>query len=316
MKGKPRNITASVRQRLMNLARKQGEDFQLVLTNFVIERFLYRLSLSEYRTDFILKGAALFRIWSAQSHRPTHDVDLLGKGEPSAERMTKVFRTVCAQIVEDDGLSFDQETVSAGLIKEDQEYEGIRVQCQVRLGQARIYLQIDIGFGDAVTPKPTAVQFPTMLDFPAPFLPAYPRETVVAEKFQAMVELGIANSRMKDFFDLWFLARTYAFDGVLLCQAIQTTFQRRKTTITVEPPLALTSDFGTDTAKVTQWKAFVRKGKLDVDSATLEQVCEFLNRFLMPPVRAIATESRFEQSWRPAGPWLSSPEEKGTAAEA
>jgi len=151
--------------------------------------------------------------------------------------MANVFRTVCMQIVENDGVTFDPATVTAGLIKDDQEYEGVRVQCEVRLGQARIYLQIDIGFGDAVTPKPTTAHYPTMLDFRAPVMLTYPRETVVAEKFHAMVELGIANSRMKDFFDLWILAITFAFDGALLCRAIEATFRRRKTEMPSAPPL-------------------------------------------------------------------------------
>jgi predicted nucleotidyltransferase component of viral defense system len=287
----------------MELARKQGEDFQLVLTRYVIERLLYRLSRSEHGKQFVLKGAMLFRLWADQPHRPTRDLDLLGKGEPSLEVLTHVFHDVCGLAVEDDGLTFDPATVTAERIKEDQEYEGVRVGCRVHLGQARIDLQIDVGFGDAVVPHPTRVTYPTMLEFPAPALRAYPRQAVVAEKYQAMVTLGIGNSRMKDFFDLWVLAKQFAFDGPSLCQSIQATFHRRKTPLPAAPPLALTTAFGTDAAKVKQWVAFVKRGKLNVSGATLEQVCEFLSGFLMPPTQALGTGGVWTKNWPPTGPW-------------
>jgi hypothetical protein len=177
------------------------------------------------------------------------------------------------------------------------------VHCEVRLEQAKISLQIDVGFGDTVTPRAIEVQYPTILAFPAPVLPAYQRETVVAEKFQAMVALGIANSRMKDFFDLWILARGFAFDGPRICRAIQATFRRRKTDLPSAPPIALTSEFGTDAMKTKQWQAFVKKGKLDVAGATLEQICEFLQGFLLPPTRALLAGVEFKHAWPPAGPW-------------
>jgi hypothetical protein len=302
-KDRPRNLAASVRHRLMELARKQGEDFQLVLTRYVIERLLYRLSQSEHGRQFVLKGAMLFRLWADQPHRPTRDLDLLGKGEPSLEGLTQVFRDICGLAVEEDGLAFDPDSVTAARIKEDQEYEGVRVSCRAYLGQARTDLQIDVGFGDAVVPRPAGVTYPAMLEFPAPALLAYPRQAVVGEKYQAMVTLGIANSRMKDFFDLWVLANRFAFDGPSLCQAIQATFRRRKTVLPVAPPLALTPAFGTDAAKVKQWAAFLRRGRLDVGGASLEQVCSFLNGFLMPPTQALTAGEPFHQTWAPAGPW-------------
>jgi hypothetical protein len=292
-----------VRNRLAELARKQNEDFQLVLTRYVIERLLSRLSLSPYRDEFVLKGAMLFRIWTAHTHRPTRDLDLLGRGGPSVEALTRVFQAICGLAVEEDGLTFDPATVTAERIKEDQEYEGVRVGCRVQLGRARIDLQIDVGFGDAVVPRPASVHYPAMLDFAPPVLRAYPRETVVAEKFQAMVMLGIANSRMKDFFDLWTLANAFEFDGAILCRAIRATFKRRKTALPGAPPLALTAEFGADAAKVRQWEAFIRKGKLDAAGVTLEQVCAFLNGFLMPPTLAPHAEGTFQGAWPPAGPW-------------
>ncbi len=302
-KEKPRNLAASVRHRLTELARKQGEDFQLVLTRYVIERLLYRLSCSQYRKEFVLKGAMLFRVWTDQAHRPTRDLDLLGKGDHSIQRLVEVFQSICATAVEDDGLTFDPNSVRGQTIKEDQEYGGVRLHCQARLGQARIDLQIDLGFGDAVTPRAVEVRFPVMLDSPAPMLNAYPRQTVVAEKFQAMVALGIANSRMKDFFDLWILSHAFAFDGATLSRAIQATFRRRKTALPTNSPLALTPVFASDAAKVKQWQAFVAKGKLDVGKTTLQQVCAFLNGFLMPPTLALAAGNGFDKTWTPAGPW-------------
>jgi len=301
-KEKPRNLAASVRQRLSDLARKLGEDFQLVLTRYAIERFLYRLSRSEHRNDFVLKGAMLFRLWADQPHRPTRDLDLLGKGDSSIERMVEVFRGVCGLDVEEDGLTFDPDSVEAGLIKEDQDYEGVRVNCTVRLGQARIILQVDVGFGDAVTPRAVDVQYPTILAFPAPVLPAYPRETVVAEKFQAMVALGIANSRMKDFFDLWCLARDFAFDGQKLAEAIGATFRRRETELPDDMPIALSEEFALDATKQTQWNAFLKKANVG-ERIDLDEVLALLREFLLPPTGAIAGKKAFKLRWTARGPW-------------
>jgi hypothetical protein len=220
-KDKPANLAASVRQRLLNLARTQKEDFQLVLTRYALERLLYRLGRSEHAGIFILKGAMLFQIWSNQRHRPTRDLDLLGRGESSIERFEQIFRDICQATVEDDALVFMADSVRGERIKEDQEYEGLRIRFEARLEHARISLQIDIGFGDAVRPAATKIEYPTLLDFPAPTVLAYRQPTVVAEKFQAMVALGIANSRMKDFYDLWVLARDFEFDGSTLCEAFQ-----------------------------------------------------------------------------------------------
>lgn len=303
--GKPKNLPASVRDRLLALARKQGEDFQLVLTRYAIERLLYRMSLSAHQNEFVLKGAMLFQLWASEPHRPTRDLDLLGKGDSSLTRLEQVFKEICSQTVEDDGLVFSPAAVHAERIKEDQDYEGVRVVCEAKLGQARVSLQVDIGFGDAITPKAEEVHYPTMLEFPAPVLRAYPRPTVVAEKFQAMVALGIANSRMKDFFDLWILARDFEFDGAVLGKAIQATFKRRKTALPAQAPLALTPEFGMDAAKVKQWQAFVRKGKLETGGNTLDQVCAFLNGFLMPPMHALGAAVSFDCRWLPSGPWSS-----------
>ena len=246
----------------------------------------------------------LFQLWATEPHRATKDVDLLGTGESSVERLAGIVKAVCAVAVKEDGLDFDPAAVSAGRIKEDQEYEGVRVTCPVRLGQARVTLQIDVGFGDAITPPPSRVDYPTILDFPPTVLKAYPRETVVAEKFQAMVALGMTNSRMKDFFDLWILSRDFAFDGATLTSAIAATFRRRQSLPLTEPPLALTGEFGADPTKVKQWEAFVRRGRLKADSAKLVDVIAFLETFLMPPSRSAAAGEAFAAAWPAGGPWV------------
>ncbi len=198
----PSNVAASVKQRLLNRARSRKEDFNLLLTKYALERVLYRISQSRHREAFVLKGALLFELWTEQAHRPTRDADFLAMGESSTERFQALFREICTLPVEDDGIQFDPESVKVDRIREDQEYEGIRVPLLGYLENARLPVQIDIGFGDAVTPAPVETSFPTLLDFPAPSLFSYPRETVVAEKFEALVKLGIANTRMKDFHDL------------------------------------------------------------------------------------------------------------------
>jgi predicted nucleotidyltransferase component of viral defense system len=273
------------------------------LTHFVIERLLYRLSQSARRDEFVLKGAMLFRVWTDQVYRPTRDVDLLGKGDNSESHVKQAFRELCVQQVEDDGLVFDADSVTAERIKEDQDYEGVRIHCRVRLENAAITLQIDVGFGDAVTPRAARIQYPTILGFPAPEILAYPPQTVIAEKFHAMVALGIANSRMKDFFDLWVMGRTFEFAGPPLSRAIQATFRRRKTAVPATPPLALTDAFATDTQKAKQWTAFIKKGKLNPSGFTLPEVCAFLNQFLMPASTATSAGDSFDNHWPAGGPW-------------
>lgn len=301
-KDRIRNLPASVRERLRQLAVAQKEDFQLVLTHYGLERLLYRLSRSPHAELFILKGALLFQLWTGQTHRPTRDLDLLGRGDDSVDGVVEVFRAVCRQAVEEDGLEFDAKGVRGERIKEGQEYPGIRVYCAARLENAHIPLQIDVGFGDAVTPPAAGVRYPTLLQFPAPELRAYRQETVIAEKFQALVALGMTNSRMKDFYDLCMLARGFAFDGSTLGQAIRATFRRRKTALPAAPPVALTAVFAGDARKCKQWEAFLRKSKLSA-GADLAKVVAELHDFLMPPARAMAAGEPFERNWLAGGPW-------------
>ena len=302
-KDKPSNIVASVRQRLLNIIRHTGDDPNLVWTRYATERLLYRLSVSEYAGDFILKGAMLFMVWTGQAYRPTVDMDFLGLGEDSSERLAEVFRNVCGIDVEPDGLVFDADTVVATPIREEQEYQGQRVTLTAFLGKARIPVQVDVGFGDVVTPKAKKISYPTLLDFPAPNIRACPRETVVAEKFQSMVMLGIANSRMKDFYDLYVLARDFYFDGNTLVRAIKATFERRKTDIPIEPPLALTDEFGRDEVKSVQWNAFVRKSSLEAGMPEFLELLSRLRDFLLLPMRAASGHDPTPTSWAKDGPW-------------
>ena len=299
-----RNIAASVRQRLLNASRARREDFQVTLTRYALERLLYRLSKSAHRDQFIIKGAMLFSVWNEVPHRPTRDLDLLSFGSNDISRLEGMFREIVNIEVEPDGLEFFTESVRGGRIKEDQEYEGVRLSIQVRLEQARLSLQIDIGFGDAITPAPEEIDYPTLLaGLPAPRLRAYSRYSVVAEKFQAMVMLGIANTRMKDFFDIWTLARSFDYDGGILCQAMKMTFERRETEIPSTAPLALTPEFYEDRAKQSQWDAFLRRSQLAAQSTTLSEVAAVLRDFLLPPTLAVVEGKSFDVRWISTAGW-------------
>ena len=255
--GNARNVAASVRAKLLNIANREGSEFGLVLTRFALERLLYRLSESTYRDQFILKGALLFQAWTQKAHRPTRDLDLLGNGNPSAELCEKTFREISDISVADDGLVFFPETVRVEEIKEEQEYEGVRVKFLARLENARIQLQVDIGFGDAVTPS--VLHYPTLLSMPAPRIQAYPMETVVAEKAEAIVSLGMLNSRMKDFYDIWFLAQMFQFDGQALSAAVRATFRRRRTQLDSDSLANLLAELSEDASKRIQWAGVSKK---------------------------------------------------------
>jgi predicted nucleotidyltransferase component of viral defense system len=276
-----RDIGASVRARLLALSRAKGQALDLLLTRYALERLLYRLSVSPYRDRFVLKGAMLITTWFDDPHRATRDVDLLGYGDPSPEPMLATFREI-ASIATDDGLTFDIEGLRVDLIREDLEYGGLRLRTTAALAGARIGVVIDIGFGDAVEPGIEEIDLPVLLDLPAPHLRAYARETVIAEKFQAMVALGRANSRMKDFYDVWVLAKNYDFNGDRLARAIAATFERRGTPLPDALPDALTAEFASDDAKRRQWRAF--SADLAIATGPFEGVIEDLATFLMPKV--------------------------------
>jgi hypothetical protein len=298
------NTAASVKQRLLNRARAQKEDFNLLLTKYALERVLYRISQSPYKEIFVLKGALLFELWTEQTHRPTRDADFLSQGENSLERFQKIFEEICAMTVHDDGLRFDPASVKVDRIKENQDYEGIRVTFVGYLEASRLPVQIDIGFGDVITPEPADTFFPTLLENPAPVLLAYPRETVVAEEFEGLVKLGIANTRMKDFHDLKTLASLFPFAGPSLSEAIRHTFERRKTPLPLDAlPTALTAAFYSDGTKQAQWSAFVSKNKLYIEPITLQEVIAGIEAFVMPVLPSSAVKNLPILHWEPGGPW-------------
>jgi len=274
-----RDIGASVRARLLNQARERGYVFDLLLTRYALERLLYRLSISNHRNRFVLKGALLLTTWFEDPHRPTRDLDLLGFGDGSADAMLAVWREISA-IELDDGIRFDSNSFRADPIREDLEYGGLRLRTTATMAGARIPVTVDIGFGDAVEPGIEEIELPVLLDLPAPRLRAYPRETVIAEKFQAMVVLGRANSRMKDFYDIWVLSRTHTFAPERLAQAIAATFTRRHTEIPLTPPDAFTPEFFRDEGKLLQWAAFIRDLAGDIPS--LETVIVDVSKFIEP----------------------------------
>jgi hypothetical protein len=257
------NRAASIRARLKQHPDTAKQDFNLTLTQYGLERLLYRLSISEHAPNFLLKGALLFQLWYGHPHRPTRDADLLGFGPDDVPTLVGVFRSICS-IETDDGIVFDPESVSGTEIRKDAGYGGVRIDLRATLDGARLALQVDIGFGDAVTPAAQPVSYPTLLaDMPAPALRAYPKATVVAEKLHAVTILGMTNSRMKDFFDLWVLLHDTTLDDAELRRAIEATFARRQTTIPNALPIGLSDAFAADATKQVQWKAFLRKNELD-----------------------------------------------------
>lgn len=300
-----RNPGASIQQRLRNHAQATGEDTVLILARYIIERFLYRLSQSPYQERFVLRGATLFSVWTASLHRPTRDVDLLATGESSAEAMAPLFQDICATVVPEDGVLFLPETLRIEERSEGRVYQGLHVEVTAALGSARPRLEIDVAFGEVITPGPQEVEVPTLLSQPRPRLRAYPRETVLAEKTEALVSLGINNTRLKDFFDLWYISATFPVDGRLLTQALSATFTRRQTAFPEAGlPMALTDRFYKDETKQSQWKKFRGKVEGSPEGTELEALIRALQAFLVPPLEALALGKPFSYSWRPGDGWL------------
>ena len=282
------NIGASVRARLLSLSKASGQSFDLILTRFALERLLFRLGKSAHADRFVLKGAMLLMTWFHDPYRGTRDLDLLGFGDPDPDAMLAVFREILEQDA-DDGVQFDGGALRVDRIREELEYGGLRLRTTAEISGAKIKVAIDIGFGDAVEPNAEVVDYPSMLDLPAPRLRAYARETVIAEKFQAIVALGLANTRMKDFYDIWILSRSFVFEDDRLPRAIAATFARRGTPIPVELPDALSPVFAADAQKQQQWRAFIE----DVahNPGELTEIIGDLAAFLMPQASLAANWS-------------------------
>lgn len=299
------NLAASVQARLQNHARDTKRPFQELLQYYAMERFLYRLSTTPHRARFVLKGGLMLHVWDAPLARATKDLDFLGRLDNSLESLAGVIHEICQADVEPDGVVFDPATVRVERIKEDADYAGVRVRLVGLLGKARVTMQIDVGFGDVITPGAVDINYPALLDFPAPALSGYPRETVIAEKFQAMVYLSTMNSRMKDFYDVWLLARQFTFDGGLLAKAVAATFANRQTAIDVAP-LAFKTEFTEQTSTLALWTAFRKKLPNSECPETLAEVVAVLGQFLLPIAHACASGKSFELHWPPSGPWTTS----------
>ncbi|CAH1905055.1 Nucleotidyl transferase AbiEii toxin, Type IV TA system [Candidatus Nitrotoga sp. HW29] len=295
------NMGASIRNRLLDKARTEKLDFNLLLTRYALERMLYRLSISAQYDQFLLKGALLFDLWFDVPHRPTHDADLLGFGSPEIPHLEEVFRNI-SRIKVEDGIVFQPDSVKGIEIRKEANYAGVRITLTGLLDSARCPIQVDVGFGDAVVPGPEDVRYPIILTgLPEPQLRAYPRYTVVAEKLEALTSLGILNSRMKDFFDLWVLAKYSDFDGELLSRAIAATFERRRTGFPEGISIGLSDEFINDNQKNKQWQAFLRKNALD--PMPLATVISDLREFLLPVLVAAAKSSRHDMVWRAGLGW-------------
>lgn len=296
------DLGASVRQRLLNQSRAQNRPFQELLQYFAMERFLYRLANSPYADRFILKGALLLTAWRAPASRPTMDIDLAGRTNNQLDHIKEVVTAVCDVATDPDGIEFNRDSIEVSRIKEDADYEGVRVRFHATLARARVPMQLDIGFGDIITPGPMEIEYPTMLDFPAPILRAYPKETVVAEKLEALTALGLLNSRVKDYYDLALLSRMYPFNGQHLTDAIVATFRHRGTAIGAEP-IGLTQAYCDDPARALQWRAFVRRSRFAEEAGDLTRLLDEIKPFVLPVLSKIADNSPFNARWNPGGPW-------------
>lgn len=289
--GKKRTLNSieSIKARLLLLSKQRGQDMNIVLKQFSIERLLYRLSKSEHSNKFILKGAMLFTIWELLPHRPTRDVDFLGFGLNEVHELVRIFQELCGIEVENDGLLFDADSISGSVIKKEDAYHGVRIKMIAYLGKARIPVQADIGYGDYVFPNPEMVDYPSLLGFPAPRLRVYSMYTVIAEKFHAIVELGIASTRMKDFYDLWYLSKSFDIDVNILVRAITETFNKRQTIIPKDTSLQFLEEFFTDEQKLKQWNAFLKRNSLLEKSPPFHSVIYSIQNLLSSAILSINT---------------------------
>ena len=299
------NVADSIRVRLLNSAKEGGTEFELYLVRYACERFLYRLGNSDFRDNCILKGATLLALWMKEPYRATRDIDLLAFGESDEETVRTIITAVCSVPCEEDGITFDLETLRISPIRDNQKYQGQRANLRARLGSARIAVQVDFGFGNAVTSVVDEERLPTIIGgVPAPFVRTYPRVATIAEKFETMVQLGTRNSRMKDFYDVWALSETFAFDGADLREAVERCFERRGTPWTHAVPEALTSAFYSELQ--TRWQSYGQDGQLLSSPPTaFEEIGDRVQLFLGPVRENIMAQARFEMHWPAGGPWQS-----------
>ena len=301
-----RDIATSIRRRLLTLAQNKGVDYNLVLQRFAAERFLFRLAASGEVDRFILKGAALFRVWTGEELRPTRDLDFLAIGPQDNPAIRNSLQVICNVACPEDGVVFHPGATRIYRIRIGQPYGGLRARIQGNIGRARLPLRMDIGFGDVITPGSELQKYPTLLDLPAPRLWTYPRETLVAEKLEAMVRLGAMNSRVKDIWDIVCLARRFPFDGETLQTAIAETFRRRRTSFAGPSPVSLLPDYYEDTARARRWSVLQRQIGAGAGAGAPDRLVgggEELRRFLGPVYDSLTEDCPFTQVWPAGGPW-------------
>ena len=297
-----KNMAASVRERLLQQARKDKRPFNELLQYAAMDRFLYRWSKSKSANHFVLKGALMLRVWNISEQRATRDIDMLAKNVSNElESIAAIITEVMAVDIESDGFVFSPETIAVTRITEDADYEGVRVKFIGNLDSAKVSMQIDIGFGDIVYPPPAKSKLPAMLDFPPGEMLCYSRESAIAEKLQAVVYLGDANSRMKDFYDIYFLSRASDFISSDLATAIRLTFENRETEI----PVVINS-FSKEfiVSKQVQWQAFRKKLDQEYIPELFEEVIMSIEKFVMPVINIVLTNDGTEYTWTAPGPWL------------
>lgn len=303
MKKDIKNIQASVRGQLQNKAKEANCPFAEVLQYYGMERFLYRLSKSEHSDKFILKGALMFTVWGVPERRTTLDIDFLARYDNQVDNIEKVVKDVCKTLVTPDGLVFDPQGVKGKRIKEDADYEGVRVKFLGFLERSRIPMQIDVGFGDIIYPKTEVVDYPVILDFPQPHLKGYPAESVISEKFEAMIKLGLLNSRMKDFYDIWLMMRQFDFDGSKLVEALKRTFEHRKTPLPEKSPLFAEEIYDEKSDRQALWKAFLEKGDIKHAPEKLSVTAREIEVFLIDPIKTVVNRQAFKKTWKASGQW-------------
>jgi predicted nucleotidyltransferase component of viral defense system len=295
-------LVQSIMDRLKNQARSRGVPFNEVLTYYVLERFLYRLSKSKHRNDFVLKGALLMSLWLGGLSRSTRDIDLRGFVPHDPAQVTKIFKEICDVRAGQDGLIFESGSIRTDTIREGASYVGLRVHLQANLGKARIPFRVDIGFTDPIVPDAETAVFPTILDFDAPTVRVYPVATVNAEKVETIVQLGALNSRMKDFFDLHYISLRFELDGKQLADAVQATFTSRGSRLPAEPTVGFSTSFGESNQAL--WRAFLKRGRIATSAPQeLRDVLKDLRVFLGPLLKCMAENRTFEKTWRPGRGW-------------
>lgn len=303
MKKGIKNIKASVMARLQNKAKEENRPFSEMLQYYGMERFLYRVSRSKYADKFVLKGALMFMVWHVPERRATLDIDFLAQYDSKIAGIERMIKDICKIGVVSDGLIFDHKNVRGQRIKEDADYEGVRVKFVGLLERSRIPMQIDIGFGDSVYPKPRMIEYPVTLDFPKPKLKGYPLESIVSEKFEAMIKIGLLNSRMKDFYDIWLMMRQFDFKGSSVTGALKRTFTRRKTAFPEGERLFAEEIYDERSDRQALWNAFLKKGDIEHAPKKLSVTAGEIGQFLWGPVNAIREKREFGKTWKSPGPW-------------